>query len=1358
MAGPNRCAFWLGLALAGAAVAPLSATAQPDDWQVQRDPFDRTTVARYKGILQRQPHDASALARLLELYRRYRTVDLLESELRAALDKKPADWPTLVVLARIRRSVGDDAGALALLERAVAARGDDATTWLLLGEVRKLKASAGETRTAFEQALATGKDKATRSRALRALADLALGAGDAEAANRYFKQFLELDPRNAQLWIEHGDAMLSAKRAQDAQASYAEAEKLLGSDPARRVEVVARRGQALEALGRDDEAKAEYQRAIRLAPRGYYLEVELTARIIDIHRRRQDLAGLVAEYEKQWPEASRGHFEWDTLGKLYEETGAQDKAIAALERAAAKAPWELETQRRLISLLENSGRDDEALAQYEAVVRVAPGEARFQIDLVDRYWRRGQEKKALEALRRLEGRFPGDPGILAAIADLYQRYGKEDLAMATYERLAKIEPDEPGHLIALGEQYLQKGDKARAMATWRRIGNARNAAALAKLGEVLAEHNEPAEALAAYDKAIKLEPKNAELYRGRATIYEGKKEYSEALQDLEEALRLIDAKDRAARRDARRRLVQVLLRAQGRELDYRTRWAAAFARRPADPEAGYFMIEYYGKRPFPGEPLRTLVAMRALVPDDQDVLLDLVKAYRAQRKYDEAVAGLLELAKLAPHREHEAYNTIAEIKTEARQDDEARLWAQKALAKNPNNPAAYQRIAELNVSMQRFDDAIAAYEKAIQLDPRNTKSFFALAELYVQAVQPARAIELYRRLLRGASDEEVLARAGREAIDLEEMTGTLGELERTLAPLAFMMSHKPVYRRVLVDLYLRYVPSLVERMRHGPADVRRAAEVELTRLGEHGLRPLLEALRDEKDLAQQRVAVSVLGHLGNPGAALPLVNLARQEPKVDPSAPRRTGLSPQGIEWDLRIDALVAAGRLGAPAILDEAVPLLTHSEATMREAALFTVGRTRDRRALPHLTAALDDRRDTVQAVACLGLAQVLDAKAATAAIAVVANPRRNDVVRAACAYALGAQRVAAASQALAEAVTDNRGHASRLAAWALGQLADERQVPALLRAYFSRAQQDDAELRWALARALGAAGAPSPLADLREFPMRADHFDAAGRVAALPGELPQAPLPDALLTGYEKPLGDALLQALAEHRDVAVTALGDLDAREQGLALGGLTPPQLGERARGALERLGLRLVPALEQLLTRDDAETRAAALSALAKCATASSPQLLAQLERGLRDGSVTVREHALRALTGLAARSGGPLPAPALALLRRALDAAGWDDRRAAALATGRLPGAQAAELLGPASKDSSSLVREAAAQALASGHPAALPLLLALAADDVVSVRAAAARGLRHQSDDRARRRLEELAADPSPTVRQAAR
>src|SRR5690606_34596526 len=143
-----------------------------------------------------------------------------------------------------------------------------------------------------------------------------------------------------------------------------------------------------------------------------------------------------------------------------------------------------------------------------------------------------------------------------------------------------------------------------------------------------------------------------------------------------------------------------------------------------------------------------------------------------------AVAMLLELAKASPSRERDVFWQISEIKREARKDSEALEWQQKALAKSPSDPTAYQRMAEGFAEMQRFDDAIAAYEKTVKLDPRNSKAQFALAQLYVQNGKPLEAAGLLRNVLRTATDEEVVGRAGREAIDLEEMTDTLGELEK----------------------------------------------------------------------------------------------------------------------------------------------------------------------------------------------------------------------------------------------------------------------------------------------------------------------------------------------------------------------------------------------------------------------------------------------------------------------------------------------------------------------------------------------------------------------------------------------------
>ncbi len=1323
----RRFRVLLAVALALAPAAP--ALAQPADWGVKRDPFDKTVVARYKAILAKNPHDGAALAKLLAMYRRYKTVDLLRSEYEKALEAKSDNWSALVVLGRLHRAIGDEPRAREYLAKAVAAKDSDAQSWILIGELDKSAGKNKDARAAYDKALSHAGGKDMKKKALRALADLALATGDNDAANAYFQKFLELDPKNAQLWIERGDAMLAAGKREVALESYAAAEKLLGSDPAKRVEVVARRGQALEGMNKDDEAVAEYRRAIKLAPRGYYLEVELTGRIVDIYRRKQALPQLLAQYEKEWPERSRGHFEWNTLGRLYEETGSQDKAIAALKKAVAKAPTELETQRRLIQLLENSGRDDEALAQYEAVVRAAPGEARFQLELAERYWRRAKEKQALDSLARLQSRFPNDPGVLSAIADLYTRWGKEDLAIAQYERLAKLEPDDPAHLVTLGEQYWQRGDKAKANAVWKRIAAGGKASGHAKLAEVMAEHGNVTEAHDHYNKAIKLDDKTPDYYKGRATLFESQKKWSDAIKDWEAALALIGRKpsDRLARRDATRHLVQIITRQGQSERTYFNRWMSAFAKSPPDADAGYFLIEYYTRRNFDKELRATLEKMLTLVPDDHELLLDLVKVYRKLRKYDEAVALLLDLAKKQPSQERQVYQQISEIKTEARKDDEAIEWAQKALAKNPTDPGAYERLGERYVEMQRFADAIAAYEQTVQLDPRNSKAAFALSQLYVQNGVPMKAAELLRNVLRTTNDDDVVDRAGNQAIDLEEMTDTLGELEKVVSPLSFMMAHKPVYRRVLVKLYLRYVPRLVERSRHGSAEVRKAARVELDRVGARGLRPLLEALRDQKDVAQQRIAVQVLGYLGNKGAAAPLVHMARQEPPKDQ---RHIGTLSEGLDREVRVDALVAAGRLGDPRVIDDVLPLMEHQEGAMREAATFTLGRSGDRRAVPALLEALSDRREREQVLACLGLAQIDDGRVGPALIAAVKDASKIDAVRAACAYAIGARKVNAGIPALLAALADNRGETQRLAAWALGQLGDSKALGALVRAYFARAGQPADELVWAIARVSGSGVAAAPLTGFAEYPMRGGKYNHAEALRALPGSLPHPKPPAKLVVEHARDIAAGLRQALSEHRDVVVSVLADLDAAPDRLALGALTPAQTDAKTTAALASIAAAIEAQVTAQLTSEDPKVRALAVSVTAKLDSGKDPKADTAITKAMADTAEQVRASAMESVAVLAKRRGSAPPA-LVAALAKTLGAGSWSDRRVAALSLGKLgPGTDPAPLL-RAAKDSSSFVREAVAIALGEiGGAGVVDVLQTLTKDHVVQVREAAARSL----------------------------
>jgi tetratricopeptide (TPR) repeat protein len=1360
---PALCAALLSSLTAGVAIA------QPDDWgNVKRDPFDKGVIAKYKGILARSPHDGTALTKLVSMYRKHRTLELLHDEYEEALKKKPDDHALLVVAGRIAKEMGDEPAALAKFEAAAKAKKDDAPLHVEIGTLYRNAGKKDEARAAFALALDHADKDDIKLKALRALADLALATNDVDGAKKYFEQNIKLKPKDPQLRTELGDALLVAGRFDDAIASYREAEKLLGGDPQKKMEIIARIGQTMKEKGDATGAIAEYRRAIKIAPKGYFLENELTTRIVEIYREKGTIPELLAEFEKAWPENKRGFFEWDTLAGLYENVGRNDESVAAYRKAIAKNPYELEIHRKLITLLQNLGKDEEALKQNEQVVKYAPGEGRFRLELAERYWRKPDPKRALDTLKKLESHFSGEPGMLSAIADLYIRWNKEDLALDLYVRLHKLEPNDAGHLETLGEQYYMRGDKTKAMETWKKIADAKTASAEAELGRVLNDHGMPAEALLHYAKAIKMEPNNPEHYKGDAKVREGQKQYQEAVADWEKVLSLTPADQRSKRREAQRNLVHIITRWGARENEYKAKWQRDFKKSPPDIEAGYFLVEYFTKKPgTENEPRNTLVKLHELVPTDQETLLDLVKAYRGARKYDEAVALLLDLAKLAPTREREAFTQISEIKGEQKCKDcakESIEWQLKAQAKSPNDPDGFQKLAERYRELGQLPEAIAAYEKTIALDARKWKAHFELAQLYIDVQEPTKASQLYRKVLRNGNDDDEIEKAAKKAIDLDENIGQLGELEKVLSSTSMLMSHKPIYRRKLIDLYQRYVLQQVRREKSDDADIRAAARAELNRLGSHGLKPLLEALHDDKDVQQQRVAVYVLGHIGNKGAAAPLVQLAKTEPKPDPVAggPRKIGTLTQSPEMQVRVDALVAAGRLGDPSVTDQVLSLAKHEEVAMREAAVFTIGRGGDKRAIAPLIAALDDSRDSVQAMACLGLAVIDDAKAVTAMTSTVGDVRRHDLVRAACAYGLGLRRAKSAKTILTAALTDNHGETQRLAGWALGQIGDADSIGVLLRAYFARRDDQRAELAWAIARTAGTSPSPTSLASAASYPTKggkgpeaSGKLDLTQKIEHLPGAVPTVTLPASVIAAHVDDIVAGVTEALTEHRDIVLGALTDLDARGDGVGLAGLVGDgPVDDKTRSALAKVGAGIATKVAEHTGDTDPKVRALAVSVLAKVDAKGVDEVIV---KALGDKTLHVREAALRAVVvvGRARPAAVTKLSPAVAKLLA--DSDEWQDRKAAATTLAALGGAELATLTKAAS-DSWAFVREAVATALgASGQAGAVDPLLALSKDSIAPVRAAAARALGKVPGEAAKKRRTELAGDSDPTVKAAA-
>jgi HEAT repeat protein len=375
---------------------------------------------------------------------------------------------------------------------------------------------------------------------------------------------------------------------------------------------------------------------------------------------------------------------------------------------------------------------------------------------------------------------------------------------------------------------------------------------------------------------------------------------------------------------------------------------------------------------------------------------------------------------------------------------------------------------------------------------------------------------------------------------------------------------------------------------------------------------------------------------------------------------------------------------------------------------------------------------------------------------VAVVADAKRHDLARAACAWALGVRKAKAAIPALTAALTDNRGEAQRLAAWALAQIGDKKALPDVIRAYFTRDDAARPVLGWALAHLAGAAPAAASAPDLADYPMRNGKFHGATALARLPGELPASGDASAAVIGHEAAIAEGIRAVLGEHRDMVLGMLVDLDGRAGGITLGSLIPAdaKLDGKSEKALAAIGDAIAKDVAAHLKDRDPKVRAVALSVAAKI-DAGGGTIDDAVVAALGDDASQVRQAAMRAVVTVA-RKRGEVPAGLRTALAGAIDDGEWQDRRVAARALGDLGGRASGAVLDaivdgliPGLGDDSAYVRETSADALAPlGSRRATQALIAASRDEVWEVRRAAAAALLAGGDPAAKARLAELAAD----------
>lgn len=1293
----------------------------------------RKLLDTYRKMLREDPNQAYAFRRLLEVSHTVGGVGGLIDVYKGELDAKPRDYSGWVVLGHLYRTSDKVDEALAAYAKATEIKPKKAGPHLAAAELHRRGEAWDKALVSFDAALELVRDRDLKQDTLKLAAETALQSKDIERAQAYFDKLVSSDPRNAFLRMEIASSLARLGFEEQSLEAWQEVRKRTRGELKHQVIVLKEIAELQERLDKLDEAEATWREGLERTPAKHWARSTFLEGLIGIHRQRDTLRQLIAEFE---PQARRSYEMLVTVARLHEELAEDDKALALYRDAVAKRGSDTSVRLRLIALLERIGKPEEVIAAYRALIKVTPGEVRHELRLAELYFHRGRSKQGFELLGALGRRYRDDPGVHQAIIDLTMRYGDDKARRrieGSFKTLMRLEPEEEAHVISLGEYYWTEGKRPKALTTWKRLLSMGRSKAEGwfMLAQTLSDHGLRADAAQAFEKAIELEPDNERYAKAYALMLEKQEQFTLALEQWRRVLEgKSDKPRRGLMREARRHVINLWQRDGSLDAQV-ARLAKRFAADPPDLTAGQLLSEAYLRLPGGiAKAEQVLERLRSFDPDNVEALLGLETVYTRQNKLREAIGVLEALAAGSTRSAPDYLHRAADLALSVGDEKLALKYMRKVVEISPADPLAHTRVGDLYRRMGNTAQAAEAWRQALVLDPRNTRVQFSLASLYRDLGNLIREEQALAAVVREARDPSDVLRAGRRLLQVAVTTGRLESVEEVLRPLARSRQNRAAYQRLLVDLYLL----ICQHHLYEEPERSKLAD-KLSAVGTRALKPLLDALLDS-DVAVRARALDVLRLSRPPGAAPALARLTQQ------------------TEGLVQFQSAIALGHVGTSSAVGALSNLLSSPTRENRQVAVWALGLVDSEEATRALIALLGRRGDSrTRALAALALGRHPRPEARETLERVATE---SGDVGVAALWALGRLRDPASKAVLQRRVKTNASATSAMAAWGLSRMGDAPSRQMLADQLWKPGAQSSDALLALLGRVTDASAAA--------YDAMVDYSKGALDVGLGPIKAASRPAPpeadEAALAAIE-PLVKARVDAIFSRGDrtEVLHFLSGISQRKARLELG---PHASGPAGHALLTRLTAPHKPALLRFAAGElGGEVQIHALAVLARIPLDEAQGRRAkELSVGLLDASSARLRRAAAELLSVAV---GPEDQTALEALRAAVADPRFAEeilfRVELARLAGRLRGPGVTEVLEVLMRDRHATVRREAALA-ASGRleGALVPLVIDLAEDSVADVALAAVEALMRSPDPRAKAALERLSKSAGPQIRRAIR
>ncbi|HHT9132458.1 MAG TPA: tetratricopeptide repeat protein [Candidatus Tripitaka californicus] len=297
-------------------------------------------------------------------------------------------------------------------------------------------------------------------------------------------------------------------------------------------------GLAYQADDEPRDAIEEYQKALALEPEFFPARVNLGV-VYYLQKRFTDAAGEFTQVLQKAPDHAGAHL---GLGLAYVQMDKYEEAVSHFQEAIRLNPQDSEGYKQLGIVYKLQGKKDEALANLKTAVTLNPNDGEASWYLAGLYMERGKVDEAIMYYTYVTDSMGGMPMAHYEEGMAFRKKGALLEALAEFERAEKEDPRYPGLQAQLASIYHELNKLDEAVEHYEKAlkyaSGVQEAELRRGLGNAYTQQWKFKKAIEQYNKALAIEPENAQTHKEIAEAYAFNRDIPAALPHWRKAAEL----------------------------------------------------------------------------------------------------------------------------------------------------------------------------------------------------------------------------------------------------------------------------------------------------------------------------------------------------------------------------------------------------------------------------------------------------------------------------------------------------------------------------------------------------------------------------------------------------------------------------------------------------------------------------------------------------------------------------------------------------------------------------------------------------------------------------------------------------